>query len=146
MKMSRSDQRKYPRCTQYIKHQLPQVIQVPVIVQAMKRCGQLTMAQFRVALAWGTHPTIRVVALPGACAQFYPRPGNHVIEISPGVMKNHEAGRGLLTTGTGRTVAALGVNILHEMVHWGDNADGADRPGESGDEFEQLVYRINLGC
>ncbi|TGO03419.1 hypothetical protein PN36_06610 [Candidatus Thiomargarita nelsonii] len=58
---------------------------------------------------------------------------------------NFEAGRGRIMARAG-AVPALGVNILHEMVHWGDNLDGVDRPGEEGDEFEMLVYGRNLGC
>lgn len=145
MKMSAADQKKYPRCARYIRYSLPQVLHVPVIVRAMEKCGQLSRGQLKAALAWGNQPTLKVVST-SACAQFTPTPGNHIIEVSTTVMANHEAGLGLLTTGTGKTVYALGLNILHEMVHWGDNADGEDRPGEEGDEFEQLVYRANLGC
>jgi hypothetical protein len=30
--------------------------------------------------------------------------------------------------------------LLHELVHWGDDQDGVDRPGEEGKEFERRAY------
>ena len=77
--------------------------------------------------------------------QLSPTPGNNVIDVREKIFKDFEAGRGQLAARAGR-VPALGVNILHEMVHWGDNRDGVDRPGEEGDEFEMLVYGRNLAC
>ena len=37
-------------------------------------------------------------------------------------------------------VYLVGVTILHELTHWGDDQDGVDRPGEEGEEFEIKVY------
>lgn len=34
----------------------------------------------------------------------------------------------------------IGVTILHEYVHYGDNLDGVDYPGEEGELFEIDVY------
>ncbi|MCH7559811.1 MAG: hypothetical protein IIC67_00320 [Thaumarchaeota archaeon] len=34
----------------------------------------------------------------------------------------------------------VGVTILHEYVHYGDNIDGVDYPGEEGQLFEIDVY------
>ena len=145
MILSAANQARFPRSTRYLRNELPQVIRIPVIVRAMQTTGQLNRASFRVALSWGTQPTIRVVPGLAACGSFTPTPGNNVIEIREQIFVDHEAGRGLLFTRAGR-VPALGLNVLHEMVHWGDNLDGVDRPGEEGDEFEMLVYGRNLGC
>jgi len=111
----------------------------------MRTTGQLNFARFRAALRWGTPPTISIVPGLAACAQFTPTPGNATIEIRESIFQDFEAGRGQLAARAGN-VPALGLNILHEMVHWGDNLDGVDRPGEEGDEFEMLVYGRNLGC
>lgn len=140
------DQNRFPKSTRYIRYALPKVINVPQIVRAVNKTGQLNRAQFQQALAWGNHPTISIVAGLGSCAAFTPTPGNNVIEIRESIFHDFEAGRGYLQTKTGKRVQALGVNILHEMVHWGDNKDGIDRLGEEGEEFEMLVYGVNLAC
>lgn len=145
MILSPADQTRFPKATRYVKNELPKVIHAPAIVNAMRTTGQLTSASFRTALRWGSQPTIKIVPGLSACAQFTPTPGNNVIEISERIFTDFEAGRGRLVARAGN-VPALGVNILHEMVHWGDNLDGVDRAGEEGEEFELLVYGRNLSC
>ena len=36
----------------------------------------------------------------------------------------------------------IGATILHELVHWGDDQDGVDYPGEEGELFEKHVYNL----
>lgn len=79
------------------------------------------------------------------CASFTPTPGNNIIKLRESIFVNHEAGKGLLQA-RAKKVEALEVDILHEMIHWGDNKDNKDRTGEEGDEFELMVYGVNLGC
>ena len=145
MTLSAADQTRFPKATRYLKNVLPAVIRIPVIVRAMQTTGQLNRAQFREALRWGTEPTISIVPGLAACGSFTPTPGNNTLEIRESIFVDFEAGRGQLVARAGN-VPALGLNVLHEMVHWGDNLDGIDRPGEEGDEFELLVYGRNLGC
>lgn len=145
MILSAADQARFPRATRYLGHSLPTVINIGVIARAMQTTGQLNRAQFRAALRWGTQPAIQIVPGLAACASFTPTPGNNTIQIRESIFADFEAGRGQLVATAGN-VPALGLNVLHEMVHWGDNLDGIDRPGEEGDEFEQLVYGRNLGC
>ena len=140
-----ADQTRFPKATRYLKTVLPSVADNAAIASAMLRTAQLNRAAFRAALTWGASPEIRVVPGLAACGSFTPTPGNNTIEIRESIFVDFEAGRGQLRTRAGR-VAALGLNVLHEMVHWGDNLDGVDRPGEEGDEFEGLVYGRNLGC
>jgi hypothetical protein len=139
---------RYPKSTHYIRCSLPTVISVPSIVRAMKKYGQLDKEAFRLALAWGNSPTIEIVAGLDACASFTPTPGNNTIQIRQSIFDDFEAGRGWLLARAG-WVAALGVNILHETVHWGDNLDGVDwdeGDGEEGEAFEMDVYGRNLSC
>lgn len=145
MRMSPADVTRFPESARYVRNVLPTVIDIPVIVRAMRRTGQLNRVQFRMALRWGTDPLIMIVPGMAACGQFTPTPANNTIEIREAIFTEFEAGRGRLAARAGN-VFALGLNILHEMVHWGDNRDGVDRDGEEGDEFELLVYGRNLGC
>lgn len=50
-----------------------------------------------------------------------------------------EAGKGKRVARAG-DVYLVGVTLLHELVHWGDDQDGIDRPGAEGEEFERLIY------
>ncbi len=145
MNLSKANQAKFPKSTRYLKKVLPSVGHMPVIVKAMKKTGQLDQAQFQLALTWGTNPMIQPVPGLVACASFTHTPGNHMIKLREKIFSDFEAGKGNLVAAAGN-VPALGLNILHEMVHWGDNRDGVLRAGEAGDEFEMLVYRANLGC
>lgn len=140
MKLSAAIQKNYPRCTHYIRRVLPQVGQSNTIVGAMKKCAQLSASQFRRALAWGTWPELRVVALGGPYGAFNASSDPNVIMIAPFVMSRHEAGTDGVRLAKGTVVPILGATILHEMVHWGDAKDKADRAGEEGEEFERLVY------
>lgn len=148
MILSPADQTRFPKAARYIRFSLPTVITVPSIVRAMKKYGQLDKVAFREALGWGNQPTIRIVPDLDVCGSFTPTPLNNVIEIRESIFVDFEAGRGWLQARAGR-VLALGVNILHETVHWGDNLDGIDfveGDGEEGDAFEMDVYGVNLGC
>lgn len=145
MILSPADQRAYPRCAAYIRNTLPNVVNNATIRNAINTTGQLNRAQLTRALTWGHQPTIRVVTMT-SCGRFTPTPGNNVIEIATRVFRDFEAGRGRIRLRRGGTALALEVNILHELVHWGDNLDGVDRPGEEGDEFEMLVYGQNIAC
>lgn len=145
MIMTAADQARFPRATRYLRRVLPTVINIPVIVRAMRIHGQLDRAAFRNALMWGTQPTISIVAGLPVCGRFIGVPGNNTILIAEDIFTDFEAGRGQLRAAAGN-VPALGVNVLHEMVHWGDNADGVHAAADAGDAFEMLVYRRNLGC
>ena len=145
MILSAADQSRFPKAARYIRFVLPTVIDIPVMVRAMNRFGQLDRAAFRRALGWGAQPTIRIVAGLDACGSFTPRPGNNVIQIRESIFTRFEAGRGYLRTRAG-WAPALGVNILHEMCHWGDNLDGVQFAGEEGQEFELVVYGRDMTC
>jgi hypothetical protein len=145
MIMSATDEARFPKCARYVKKELPKVVEIPIIAKAMQTTGQLNRTSFRAALKWGNQPTILIVPGLAACGQFTPTPGNNTIEIRESIFTDFEAGKGRLVASAGN-VYALGLNLLHELVHWGDNLDGVDRPGEEGDEFEMLVYGANLGC
>lgn len=148
MFMCPTDQARFPKSARYIRCSLPSVVDIPVIARAMQLTGQLDRAAFREAMRWGSQPTILIVPGLDACGSFEPTPGNNTIQIRQSVFEDFEAGRGMLRARAGN-VPALGVNILHETVHWGDNRDGIDRKGavdDEGDEFELLIYGVNLGC
>lgn len=145
MILSAADQVRFPRASAYVKSELPKVEHVAAIRSAMQTTGQLSRLQFRRALQWGVVPTVQVVRGLGACGAFRPTPGSNLIRVEERLFNDFEAGRGRRAARVG-SVYVLGVTILHELVHWGDNLDGVDRPGEEGEEFERLVYGGVIPC
>lgn len=141
MRMLGADIRTYPRFAYYVRHNLPDIMTVPAVVTAMQRIGQIDLARLRLAAQWGHGPMISIVLLVGAYGEFTPGVGSQEIRIQRRVVEDFEAGRGVRLARAGR-VYLVGVTLLHELVHWGDDQDGIDRAGEEGEEFERLTYGV----
>ena len=139
MKMSKTDIRKYPKLAYYVKVNLPQVVHVPAIVQALKKIANLNDVKLRDALIWGKGPQIKVTYLVDAYGEFSPNQQSNEIRIDTSLVTDFEKGRGKRMARAG-SVYLVGITLLHELTHWGDDQNGIDRPGEEGEEFEKLVY------
>lgn len=139
MKMSQADIKKYPKLAYYVRVNIPEVINVPAIVNAFKRIGGIDRATLRTALTWGSGPTIKITLLVGALGEFTPDINSQEIRISKQMVEEFEAGRGKRAARAGN-VYLVGVTLLHELIHWADDQDGIDRPGEEGEEFERAIY------
>ena len=106
-------------------------------------------ATLRRALAWGNQPTLVFVAMSTASAtfqggEFIPDIHSNDLRINAAVAAAFEAGappRLMWTRNQrGDRFPLIASSILHELVHWGDDQDGIDFPGEEGDLWEQDVY------
>lgn len=139
MKMSAADQLSFPKLKQYVQKSLPSVADVPIIRSAFLEIGQLNHSKLKQALAWGNEPTLKVTKLTGAVGEFTPDTGSNEIRLDTDMVREFENGGGWRNARAGR-VLLVGVTILHELIHWGDDQDGVDRPGEEGEEFERRVY------
>lgn len=139
MQMASADQTTYPKFTQYVRFSMPKLVDVPVIVNALRNIGQINLARMRLVLKWGSGPMLKIGPLPGKYGEFTPDIGSNEISLNERTVKAFEDGRGLVTASAGK-VYLVGVVMLHELVHWGDDQDGVDRPGEEGKEFETAVY------
>ena len=150
MRLSLADQARFRGATRYIRHVLPTVIEIAVIRRAMARFGELNRTEFREALRWGADPLIEVVPGLGSCASFSSTTPDR-IRLREQIFTEFEAGRGYLRSVHG-LVPALGLNILHEMCHWGDFLDGVQQTNpdgtlfEEGQAFELTVYGRDLAC
>jgi len=145
MKMTHADIVAYPRFARYVRKSIPEIIHVRPIVRAMQEIGQINRATLQRAVKWGQGPDINITPLAGAYGQFTPNVGSNEIRIDKGVVEDFEAGRGVRRTSRGRKVFLVGVTLLHELIHWGDDKDGIDRPGEEGNEFEIRIYGKIIG-
>ncbi|EPR74065.1 hypothetical protein ADIWIN_0874 [Winogradskyella psychrotolerans RS-3] len=137
----------YPKLTEYLKNQLPTIKDNSTIVNAIKAYTDLTTAQIEQHLEWGEGPIVEIVQLDSFCTtcnsdtyglfQSSSNPDTLYIDID---LVND------LENSTPNSVLAnsfaflVGVTILHEYVHYGDNLDGTDYPGEEGQLFEEDVY------
>ncbi len=140
MKMQNVDIVRYPKFAHYVRTELSLVHGNKAIMAAMLNIGQLDRATLKRALVWNQGPEIKITALAGAVGEFTPGIGSNEIRINKTAVENFEAGRGISKTKSGKNVYLVGVTLLHELVHWGDDRDGIDRPGEEGAEFETTVY------
>ncbi|EAY28050.1 eCIS core domain-containing protein [Microscilla marina] len=127
----------YPRLTHYLKHGIKDVLNVPAIVKAMKKYGQLTKANLEEGLTWGKGPSLVIKPLAGAIGSFSPGIGSQVLNIDEDTVKELENAKG---NDRDIYLFLVGETILHEYIHYGDDQDGVDYPGEEGDLFEKEVY------
>ncbi len=140
MWMSLIDQARFRKFRSYVKYDMPDVAKSWRIRRAFERYGQLDNTSLKRALKWGEEPKIDVTPLTGAYGEFTPTPGNNVIKIDTDLVRKFEAGTDIVSTRSGKDVHLAGATILHEMIHWADNIDGRDYPGEEGEKFERFVY------
>ena len=139
MKMTASDIRNYPKFANYVKNDLPKVSTVSSIVFAMNKIGQINKSTLLSVLAWGAGPQIKITPLVGAYGEFSPNISSNEIRINTQLVIDFEAGIDKRVARAGNA-HLVGITLLHELVHWGDDQDGIDRPGEEGSEFERSVY------
>lgn len=139
MRMLPADEKLYARFARYVRLDMPSVASVPAILQAMSKIGQINQLKLMTALKWGSGPMIKVTPLVGAYGEFTPGVKSNEIRIDVKIVKDFEAGKDKRLARAGN-VHLVGVTLLHELVHWGDDQDGVDRPGEEGEEIEKFLY------
>jgi len=150
MKISLSNQTKYPKFTQYIKLQFPKLIKNSTVVKNAAKYGNLNFIEFKDAISWGGVPEIVITGLhsgqcgvPKAYGCFrHSTPGK--IEIHIGVIKNFEknSSNNINKNKSGNSVYVAGATILHELCHWGNHNNVPPIPElvEMGAEFEKSTY------
>ncbi len=139
MKLSNVDIGNYPKFAYYVKNSIPKITGVKSIVRAMQDIGQIDKVTLKRAVKWKSGPTIKITPLAGAYGEFTPYINSSEIRIDKTIVEDYEAGRGKKVARAGNA-DLVGITLLHELVHWGDDQDGIDRPGEEGEEFELRVY------
>lgn len=155
MQMSDDTGKKFPKLRYYVKVNMPQVAEVNTIVNAIQKlAGKTTKETIKNALKWGQGPIITVVKdlrCSGKKAYGCYKWNSNELRIDEQLVKNFEAGKGLVTMKNGKKVYLVGVTLLHELTHWADAQDGVDDavPGdpsnEEGEAYEKAVYGDVLG-
>jgi hypothetical protein len=152
MIISGTDQVTFPRFSRYVRRSLPSIANIGSMRRAFLRYAQMNRATLQRALAWGNQPTLAIVAIaspPGTFinGEFTPGIGSNEIRLNEILVTAFENGAppnlAFTQNAAGQSMPRVGVTILHELIHWGDDQDGIDFPGEEGEQFEQDVYGIN---
>ena len=140
----------FPKLTEYLKNQMPKVAKIPTITNTIQELTSLTLAQIQEDLQWGKGPTITIIQLDNYSEE--------TDENTTGAFDKNTPDRLLLDIDyvsalENNTIEQyqedgllfyLGLVILHEYVHFGDNTDGKDYPGEEGEIFEIKAYGKNV--
>jgi Metallopeptidase toxin 3 len=155
MKMTAAAIKAYPKLHRYLRVDMPKVANVKAIMSQIKKLsGKTPTATIKEALKYGTDPSITIVPglvcagvqAYGCCAL-----GSNEIRIDEQLVKDFEAGKGLVKNAKGQQVYLVGATLLHELTHWADGMDGVDDPipgdptNEEGNAFEMGVYGKILG-
>ena len=138
MKLTKTDEKLYPNLYSYLKKDVPKLIGHAKVSRALRKYGQIKKFGLLIVLNYGTGPLVRVTSLAGACGEFTPNAKSNELRLHKSLVERFEKSskdRVLLQT--------VGATVLHELVHWGDDQDGVDYPGEEGELFEKHVYNLS---
>ena len=138
--MSVQDQTLYPRLKDFLRIELPKVVNDKKKWSAFLKYSEFQGRWFGAFLAgwaigWDSKPTIKIKPLPDAWGEYLPGRGEDIIYIDKSWATRFERDYKLA-----KAKIFMEALILHEMVHWGDDQDGKDQPGEEGEAFEKAAY------
>ncbi len=138
MRLAKSDEKRFPKLYHYLKVDIPKLARHPRIAKALLKYGQVKNSSLQTVFKYGSGPRIVVTMLVRACGQFTPNTNSHELRLHKSLIDTFEK-----SSGDRILLKTLGATILHELVHWGDDQDGIDYPGEEGELFEKDVYNLN---
>ncbi len=138
MKLSKADEKKYPKLYFYLKTDIPKLSRHPTISKALSKYGQIKRTSLHLVLKYGSGPIVRVTTLVRACGEFTPNVKSNEFRLHKSLVEKFEK-----SSGDRILLKTLGATILHELTHWGDDQDGIDYPGEEGELFEKHVYNLS---
>ena len=139
--LDKATAKKYPRLANYLKHGIQGITSNARIMSGLKKFGQLTATNVANDVRWGKGPKIVVQSLVGSNGQFRPNIGSNILTIDKGIIEQLE---NALISGSDEALLLVASTILHEYVHYGDDQDEIDYPGEEGQKFEEFVYGLDI--
>lgn len=150
MRIDPDTAKKFPAFRYYLSVDMPRVANVKAIVSQIKKlAGKTPRATITDALKYGRGPLIVVVPnliCAGTKAFGCYKWGGDEIQVDEDLVKDFEAGRGVVKNTSGQRVFLLGVTLLHELTHWADAQDGVDDliagdpSNEEGNAYETAIY------
>jgi hypothetical protein len=131
----------YPLLTNYLKNNIAEILNSPEIMSALSTYGQLSRADVKAALVWGSGPTINITTLVRVNGGFTGNIGSDELRINKNIADNLESA---LSANKQANLLLLTSTILHEFTHYGDEQDGIDYPGEEGQKFEEAAFGVDI--
>ncbi|WP_271784877.1 hypothetical protein [Aquimarina algiphila] len=151
--------RDYPKLTEFLKNDLINLKDDPIIINALKTYGSLTEDEIKKGLTWGSGPTIKYTYLSSIhsiLGRFNGLPKDHpegtegpdVLEINAFTAEEMEEYLKKNNDFKSQTLKFFfAIVILHEYTHYGDfhfNGNMLNSNGEPGYEFETEVFGTTL--
>ncbi|WP_165252485.1 hypothetical protein [Paludisphaera soli] len=142
MRMDPDDIKTYKKFRYYVSTNIPEVRNMPFIINALKRfSGNTSEKTIKDALLWNKGPEIQLVEgliCAGVKASGCYRVDSNVIRVEKAHVDEFEAGKGLRHTSSGKLVYFVGLTLLHELCHWANDGTGAE--DLTHEKFEQALY------
>ena len=139
--LDKSTAKQYPRLAHYLKYTIQDIVKNKKIMSGLYKFGQLTSSDVKNHVKWGKGPKIEVRGLNGANGMFRPNSNSNILIIDKGIIEDLE---NALISDSDAALLFVASTILHEYIHYGDDQDGVDFPGEEGQKFEEFVYGIDI--
>jgi hypothetical protein len=140
--MKLADMKKYPKFRYYVSTNIPQVRDMPFIINALKKfSGNDSEKAIKDGLLWNQDPLIELVpglVCAGDAASGCFTPGTSTLQVKEERVQAFEDGKGLKHTASGKLVYFVGVTLLHELCHWAN--DGTGNPDLTHEKLEQTLY------
>ena len=140
----------YPKLTEYLRNQIPNLAYNDYIISALEKYGDLSSEQIKEHLKWGNGPTIEIVQLANACDTcnndtygLFRTTAADILYLDLDLVLDLEESE----PGTELADAfsfLVGVTLLHEYVHFSEWSDGSWNSPESGLLFEEDVYGMSI--
>ena len=140
----------YPKLTEYLKNKIPLIYDIPKIINAIHDITNLPYYEIEDDLQFDSGPIIEIIQLDDYAINTdentvglfdKSNPNNLFIDKDYILALENSNEDQLIQEGL---LFYLGVVLLHEYVHYGDNTNAVQYQGEEGDEFELRVYGQNM--
>jgi hypothetical protein len=137
----------YPKLTNYLQNSIQSIAEVPKIMNALSTYGCMDKAEIVGALAWNSGPIIDIIDINNEPRYFgkipsasglYDKTIPDRIFLDRNLVEEFELSTDPLENES--LLFFIGVTILHEFTHYGDNNNGCNFPGEEGTLFEEAAY------
>ncbi len=140
----------YPKFTEYLKNKIPRIYDIPKIINVIHDITNLPYYEIEDDLQFDSGPIIEIIQLDDYAINTdentvglfdKSNPNKLFIDKDYVLALENSNEDQLIQEGL---LFYLGIVLLHEYVHYGDNTNAVQYQGEEGDEFELRVYGRNM--
>ena len=138
--LSKEQAKKYPRLNLYLQKGIQGILDNPKIMHALRVAGRFTNEQIKEMVTYGQGPTINVTPLESQYGFFISGINSTTLNIDEYTVNELENAEGFDAV---VSLFFIGVTILHEFSHYGDDLAGnPEEDREDGEVYENNAYGI----